>query len=127
MDMHVIAHIDVGSPFSILPAPTTGQLRTEGRVRYLIMSGRQDDGVWGPMGALWLSEDGERGGFLVSPWAIWEGSEIVRGYRSALRRAWTPGEIYAYWQREVWPRSYTVSPEHDAESLYLLNELVSAL
>lgn len=123
----MIAHLDVGSPFSAIPAPTTTQLETEGPVRYMIMSGRQDDGVWGPMGALWLSEDGERGGFLVNPWAIWEGSEIVRGYRSALRRAWTPTEIYAYWKREVWPRSYLVSEEHQAESLFLLNELVSAL
>jgi hypothetical protein len=119
--------LDGVSPFALAEAPTTGQLRTEGRVRYLLVSGRQDDGLWGPIGALWLSDDGERGGFVVNPWALWEGSEIVRGYRSALDRAWRPDQIYAYWQREVWPRAYIVDDERSAESLYLLNELVAAL
>jgi hypothetical protein len=115
------------SAFSIAESPTTAQLETEGPVRYLLVSGRQDDGLWGPLGALWLSADETRGGFLVHPWALWEGSEIVRGYRSALERAWTPAQVYAYWQREVWPRACLVDEERSAESLYLLNELVAAL
>ena len=120
-------NLNGASPFSLVESPTTAQLQTEGRVRYLLVSGRQDDGLWGPLGALWISEDDGHGGFLVNPWALWEGSEIVRGYRSALERAWTPAQIYAYWQREVWPRAYIVDEERSAESLYLLNELVAAL
>ena len=120
-------NLDDRSAFSVVEAPTTVQLETEGRVRFLLVSGKQDDGLWGPIGALWVSEDGERGGFLVNPWALWEGSEIVRGYRSALERAWDPAQIYAYWQREVWPRAYIVDEERPAESLFLLNELVAAL
>jgi len=119
--------LDDHSAFSLVEAPTTNQLETEGRVRFLLLSGKQDDGLWGPLGALWLSEDGTRGGFLVNPWSLWEGSEIVRGYRSALERAWTADQIYSYWQREVWPRAYTVDEEREAESLLLLNELVAAL
>ena len=127
MTRQVISQLDGGSPFSVIVPPSMGELEREGRVSYVLLSGRQDDGLWGPVGAVWLSDDAERGGILVSPWALWEGSEIVRGYRSALRRGWTPLEIYGYWQREVWTRGYTVLEERSAESLYLLNELVSAL
>ncbi len=114
------------SPFSLVRSPTTKELETEGPVRYVVVTGRQDDGPLGPIGAIWLSEDRTRGGFLVHPWALWEGSEFVRGYRSALRRHWTPAAIYGYWRREVWPRSDR-EEEHQAESLRLLNELVAAL
>jgi hypothetical protein len=115
------------SPFSLVRSPTTAELETEGRVRYVLVSGRQDDGVWGPIGAVWLSWDGARGGFLVHPWALWPGSEFVRGYRSALRRGWTPAAIFDYWRREVWPASYARDGEHEAGSLVLLSELVAAL
>jgi hypothetical protein len=115
------------SAFSIAETPTTSQLESEGRVRFLLVSGRQDDGLWGPIGALWLSEDERRGGFLVNPWALWEGSEIVRGFRSALERGWTAAAVYDYWQREVWPRGYTVDEERETQSLFLLHELVAAL
>jgi hypothetical protein len=123
----VMHQLDGGSPFSLIRGSSTRDLEREGSVTYVLLSGRQDDGLWGPMGAVWLSDDGQRGGFLVSPWALWEGSEIVRGYRSALRRGWTAREIYDYWRREVWTRGYTALEERSAESLYLLNELVSAL
>lgn len=119
--------MDDGSPLTVLAAPSAVELRSEGPVRYLVISGRQDDGLWGPLGALWRSEDGERGGFLVHPWALWEGSEMVRCYRSALAHGWTPGEIYRYWQREVWPGRYVVDEVRSAASLMLLAELVAAL
>ena len=115
------------SPLSLIPPPTTAELRTEGPVRYLLISGRQDDGLWGPLGALWRSEDGERGGFLVHPWALWEGSEMVRCYRSARAHGWSPTEIYRYRAREVWPGSYVVDEERTAASLMLLHELLAAL
>lgn len=125
--MGTAADLHRPSPFAVLATPTTDELETQGPVRYVIVSGRQDDGVWGPVGAVWISEDRERGGFVVSPWAPWHGSECVRGYRGALERGWTPAEVFGYWQREVWPRGYTVDRERRAESFALLFELVTAL
>jgi hypothetical protein len=119
--------IDLTSPFTTADDLTTPELESEGRVGYLVVHGKQDDGLWGPVGALWLSEDERRGGFLVNPWALWEGSEVVRGYRSSLERGFTPATIYRYWQREVWRGSYTVDEERDAETLFLLHELVDVL
>jgi hypothetical protein len=115
------------SPFSLVRPPTSLDLHPEGRVRYLVMNGRQDDGTWGPVGALWLSDDGERGGFLVHPWALWEGSEFVRGYRSATGRGWTPATIYRYWLGESWRGSNVAEGELRAETLLLLNQLISSL
>ena len=115
------------SPFALADAPSAPCLESEGRVRYLVVSGKQDDEMWGPVGAIWLSEDGARGGFLVNPWALWEGGEIVRGCRSALERGWTHPQIYSYWRGEVWPRGYVVDDERVAETLMLVHELVAAL
>jgi hypothetical protein len=119
--------IDLTSAFALAETPTTPELESEGHVRYLVVSGKQDDGLWGPVGAIWLSGDRRRGGFLVNPWAVWEGSEIVRGFRGALERHWSPEQIYGYWQDEVWRGPYSVDEEREAESLFLLNELVNAL
>lgn len=127
MTTETTIRIDPSSAFSIAETPTSSELEAEGRVRFLLVNGRQDDGLWGPVGALWLSVDEHRGGFLVNPWALWEGSEIVRGFRGALGRGWTTASVYQYWQREVWPRGYTVEEEREAESLFLLHELVGAL
>lgn len=115
------------SPFAFVRLPTSLELESEGRVRYILVNGKQDDGLWGPVGALWLSDDGERGGFLVHPWALWEGSEFVRGYRSAGQRGWTPATIFAYWKREVWRGTYAAEDELEADNLILLNELLSSL
>ena len=115
------------SPFSLVRLPSSFELESEGRVRYLLMNGKQDDGVWGVVGAIWLSVDAERGGFLVHPWALWEGSEFVRGYRSAILRGWTAASIYQYWQAEVWRGTYAADGELQAETLLLLNELLSTL
>jgi hypothetical protein len=115
------------SVFSLAEDPAAPELEAEGRVRYLVVTGKQDDGLWGPVGAIWISEDGRRGGFLVNPWALWEGSEIVRGYRSALERGWSHEEIYRYWRTEVWRGSYTVDDEREAQTLLLLHELVAVL
>ena len=115
------------SPFSLVRLPASFELESEGRVLYIVMNGKQDDGIWGPVGALWLSADGQRGGFLVHPWALWEGSEFVRSYRSATERGWTPTSIYRYWQDEVWRGTYAAEPELEAQTLLLLNELLSTL
>jgi hypothetical protein len=122
------AQLGTRSPFAIVRLPSSTEIDAERRVRYLLVSGKQDDGIWGPVGALWLSADGERGGFLVHPWALWEGSEFVRGYRSAEQRGWSPASIYRYWKDEVWRGTYAAEGEElEAETLLLLNELLSTL
>jgi len=50
------------------------------------VSAVQGDALWGPVGAMWRSEDGRLGGFLVNLFAQWAGSELARGYRGALER-----------------------------------------
>lgn len=115
------------SPFALVDEPRAPELESEGRVRYLLVNGPQDDALWGPIGAVWLSQDGRRGGCVVHPFALWEGSELVRGFRSALARGWTTEQVYAYWRTEVWPRGHVVEDEREASSLALLSDLVSAL
>lgn len=115
------------SAFAIADRPAPLALEDQGRVRFLLVSGKQDAGSWGVVGALWLSDDGDRGGFLVNPWALWVGSEIVRGYRSASDRGWSPERIFEYWRSEVWRGSYSVDDEQPAGTLGLLVELVNAL
>jgi hypothetical protein len=122
-----VLELGMRSPFALLRQPSAPELEREGRVRYLLMNGRQDDGGWGPVGALWLSEDGRRGGVLVHPWALWEGSELVRSYRSAQHRGWTPRAIYGYWQEERRHGDSGAEPELTAETLLLLNELLSTI
>ena len=124
-----VAPIRFSSPsaFAVAEAPTSGDLQTDGRVRFLVVSGIQDDTLWGPVGAMWRSDDGRRGGFIVNPYARWAGSEIARGYRSALGRGWTHAGIYEYWSGEIWRGSYAVDDEQSAETLSLLLDLVRAL
>jgi hypothetical protein len=115
------------SAFAVAEMPRSSDLERERRVRFLIVSGRQDDGLWGPVGAMWLSEDRRRGGFLVNPYALWNGSEIARGYRGALARGWEAEAIFGYWSNEIWRGSYSVEDAQDIETLGLLAELVNAL
>jgi hypothetical protein len=116
------------SPFAAAEAPSALELRSERAVRYVLVSGRQDDGVWGLVGAVWLSADGRRGGFLVHPWAIDLGAEMVRSYRGALARGFTPPTIFDYWAKEPWTGSNViVEEERHAETLLLVNELLNVL
>jgi hypothetical protein len=116
------------SPFAPVEPPSVLELEAERGVRYLLVSGRQDDGPWGPLGALWLSGDEARGGFLIHPWAVEGGSEMVRSYRGALARGFTPSTIFDYWAKEPWTGSNVlVDEERSAETLLLVNELLSVL
>lgn len=115
------------SAFALAERPGISDLEREGLVRYTVVDGRRDDGSWGTVAAIWLSEDGERGGVLVNPWALWEGAELARGYRGAVRRGWTPERIFAYWVDEPWRGSYALGEEQTAETLALLADLVDAL
>ena len=101
---------------------------SEGPVRFLLISGHRDDSSWGLIGAYWLSIDGERGGFLVSPEAIWHGSEMVRSYKGALERGWTNEEIYAYWQGHVGVAGrIMIDPQLHADTLFHVARRVGAL
>ena len=123
------APISFSSPsaFAVAEMPRSSVLEHERHVRFLVVSGRQDDGLWGPIGALWLSDDGARGGFLVNPYALWNGSEIARSYRSAQMRGWRPEAIFDYWSEEIRRGPYSIDEEQGAETLALLADLVNAL
>ena len=100
----------------------------EGPVRYLLISGERDDGTWGLLGAHWLSIDGLRGGFLVSPDAIWPGSEMVRNLKGALARGWTHEEVYRYWQSQVGAAgSLMIDPQQHADTMFQVARRVGAL
>ena len=115
------------SAFAVAKMPRSSVLEYERRVRFLVVSGRQDDGLWGSIGALWLSDDGARGGFLDNPYALWNGCEIARSYRSAQKRGWQPEAIFDYWSEEIWRGPYSIDEEQGAETLALLADLVNAL
>jgi len=68
-----------------------------GPVTYLLVSHAADDGMSGSVGALWVSGDGQRSGFVASPKAAWTGSEMPRDHAAALERGWTPETIFRYW------------------------------
>jgi hypothetical protein len=100
----------------------------EGPVRFLLISGDRDDSSWGLVGAFWLSIDGKRGGFLVSPEAIWHGSEMVRNVKSAISRGWSHEEIYRYWQAQVGAAgSIMIDPQQHADTMFQVARRVGAL
>ena len=118
-----------GSPLAtvreILPSP---RLLSRGPIRYLLVAGEQDRGGWGVIGAFWRTIDGEDGGFLVCPDAIWTGSEMVRSVRSALARGWTMERIYGYWQGNVGiAGQLMIDPQQHADSLFQVARRVRAI
>jgi hypothetical protein len=117
------------SPLAQLTYPVTapGTL-AEGPVRFLLVSGQLDGGGWGLVGGYWLSIDGERGGFVVAPDAIWTGSEIVRSYKRALERGWDHERIYVYWQQQVGlAGKVMIDPQQHADTLFQVARRVGAL
>jgi hypothetical protein len=120
---------DERSPLSATRDPVTApDALAEGPVRFLLVSGELDDAGWGLVGAFWLSIDGARGGFLVAPPAIWQGSEMARSFRSASARGWTPEEIYRYWQHQVGATgTIMIDPQQHADTLFQVARRVGAL
>ncbi len=123
-------HVDPNqdSPLSATtgPASVTG-LAAERPVRFVLVAGSCDQGEWGVVGAFWLSKDGERGGFVVSPKALWRGSEMARSYWGALRRGWEPGQIYDFWRDQVGASgNVMIDPEQRAETLLHVYRRVGA-
>jgi hypothetical protein len=101
---------------------------SDGPIRYLLVAGDRDDGQWGTIGAFWRSIDGGKGGFFVSPDAIWAGSEMVRSVRSALSREWTIDRIYAYWQAHVGISGrLMIDPQQHADTLFQVARRVGAI
>jgi hypothetical protein len=110
----------------------SGPVEVDGLGPRTDVAGRRGDIVWTArddeaIGALWLSDDGARGGFLVNPYALWNGSEIARSYRSAHKRGWRPEAIFDYWSEEIWRGPYSIDEEQGAGTLALLADLVNAL
>jgi hypothetical protein len=117
------------SPFAT-PAPTVllPHLHAEGPVRFLLVSGERDDATWGIIGTFWLSSDRARGGFILSPDALWHGSEMARSYRSALSRGWSEEQIFSYWNDQTGSRgTYMVGPPREADTLFEVARLIGAL
>ena len=101
---------------------------SDGPVRYLLVAGERDDGLWGSIGAYWRSIDSGKGGFIVSPDAIWAGSEMVRSLRSAQSRGWTIERIYAYWQAHVGVSGrIMIDPQQHADTLFQVARRVGAI
>jgi hypothetical protein len=118
-----------GSPLAgvrdILPSPA---LLSEGPIRFLLVAGEMDDGQWGLIGAFWRTIDGEEGGFLLSPEAIWAGSEMVRSFRGAQARGWTVERIYAYWQAHVGISGrLMIDPQQHADTVFQVARRVGAI
>lgn len=120
---------DEVSPFTTTPAPAhLPHVHAEGPVRYLLVSGELDDASWGLVGAFWLSVDGERGGFLVSPAALWHGSEMVRSYRGAVARGWSEEAIFSYWADLAGAvGTYMIDPEQRGKSLLQVARRVATI
>jgi hypothetical protein len=116
-------------PLASLRSPVAApDALAEGPVRFLLVSGGRDDARWGLVGAFWLSIDAQRGGFLVSPEAIWSGSEMVRSLRSALARGWTHEEVYRWWQAQVGAVGQVmIDPQQHADTLFQVARRVGAL
>ena len=127
----MVENTDLGdsSPLSRMRDAGLGSLVSEGPVRFLLVSGTRDEGAWGVIGAFWLSIDGERGGFAVNPESLWQGSEMVRSYRSAQGRQWSAEMIYRYWQEQVGAVSANlmVDPQQHADTLLQVYRRVGAL
>ena len=104
------------------------QTLLDGPVRYLLVAGNRDDGTWGCLGSFWRTIDGTSGGFLVSPDAVWAGSEMVRSVRSARARGWTNERIYAYWQANVGISGpIMIDPQQHADTLFQVARRIGAI
>lgn len=117
------------SPLASVNNPISApEMLEEGPVRFLLVSGECDNGSWGLIGAFWLSIDGQRGGFVVSPEAIWFGSEMARSYRGAIGRQWSEEDIYLYWQGQVgMSGSVMIDPQQHADTLFQVARRLGAV
>ena len=100
-------------------------LVSEGRVRYLIVHGELDRGGTGIVGAIWISVDGNRGGFVRGFGATWSAGEMARSHKGALDRGWTHDRIFRFWNETPGELiGITVADLAEAESLRKLVNFV---
>jgi len=105
------------SPFSVAERVAPEVLRTEGTVRFLLVRGAREGSNLGVVGAIWVSEDGDRGGVVPHPHGAWSAGELIRNYQGAIERGWSPLRIFAYWRESVEPWGLEIDPPGVAESL----------
>ena len=105
------------SPFAIAERVDPDLLRTEGQVRYLVVHGAREGSSLGVIGAIWVSEDGARGGVIPHHDATWSAGELIRNHQGALERGWSPQRIFAYWRETVEPWGVEIDPPAIAPSL----------
>lgn len=123
---------DVSTAWGRSPFTATGRidpelLRTPGRVRYLIVRGAREGSSLGVLGAIWVSEDGERGGVIPHPEGAWSAGELVRNHRGAIERGWSPLRIFAYWRESVERWGVEIDPPAFAESLRELKGRIDSM
>jgi len=116
------------SPLARVHGSPASRILSEGQVRFLLVSGPRDDTTWGLVGAIWLRAEGDEGGFLVSPDAVWSGSEIAHNYKNAVSRGWTDEDIFTYWGDHTGATGdLMVDSEQEAESLFLVARQVGVI
>jgi hypothetical protein len=118
---------NAGPLAAVDPESLVSEVRSEGPVTYVLVSSYRDNDWWGVIGAHWLSDSRQRGGFLVHPEAVWAGSEMVKNHLSARERGWTHEDIYLYWRRKgALGLGLKVEPiEEHTESLHALWEILN--
>ena len=122
------SYTDVSPLAAVRDLLPEAQTLLDGPVRYLLVAGNRDDDSWGCLGAFWRSIDSGEGGFLVSPDAVWAGSEMVRCVRSARARGWTMERIYAYWQANVGISGrIMIDPQQHADTLFQVARRIGAV
>ena len=112
------------SRFAVVDLTDQGSVSSEGRVRYLLIHGELDRGGAGLVGAIWISADGERGGFIHGSGAEWTAAEMARSHQSALDRGWSHERIFRYWSEDPGERGSRRGGRAEAESLRKLVHLV---
>ena len=103
---------------TILPGGGTDSIDGGAGFDTVLVRGTDEGRDLGVVGAIWVSEDGERGGVVPNPEAGWAGAELARNHRGALERGWTPARIFEYWRQtadEVW--GLQIEPGERAQSL----------
>ncbi len=91
------------------------------------MRGSREGAGLGVVGAIWVSEDGRRGGVVPHPEGAWSSAELTRNHQSATERGWSPSQIFEYWRDsadDVW--GLEIEPPSGAESLRALTARVQA-
>jgi hypothetical protein len=97
------------------PDPLRELMRTDGPLKFRIVRGTRQDHAFGVIGAVWLSADTERSGFIANPAAGNAMTPWVMMWRGALEGGWKPRDIYEYASDSL-DRSVVASAEFETEA-----------